>query len=537
MASRPLPVVRRGRRVLGARGDGADALRDRRGRGGRLRERQAACDPRAARPRPRGARAGSSRGSRTCSASRRASSGDQENLFSAWRVLFERLAEQSIPSSSSSRTCSGRTRACSTSSTTCSTGRGTTRSSCSSLARPELAEKHPSWGAGKRAVTSLYLEPLAAPGDGRALLAGLVPGLPEELRDQILDRAEGVPLYAVETVRMLLDRGLLAHDGTSTGRPGRSRRSRCRRRCTRSSPRGSTGSTAEERRLVQGAPCSARRSRSRASPRSPASPTTSSSRCSPRCSARRCSRSRPIRARPSAASTRSSRTSSSTSPTRRSRSASARTSTSRPRGTWRRVWGARGGRDRRGRRRALPRRLARGARRPTTRTRSRATAREMLVRAAERASSLGATAEAQRAFERAIELADDAVVRGRAARACRASRRRRARGQRRRSATSRMRSTRFESAGADASGRARVGPAWPRSCGSAGGSRTRSRAWSASFEVLSRGRAGRGARDARRAARPVHASSRARSTSRWSGSRRRSISPRRCCCPRSSPRR
>jgi tetratricopeptide (TPR) repeat protein len=46
-----------------------------------------------------------------------------------------------------------------------------------------------------------------------ALLDGLVPGLPEMLRDQILARAEGVPLYAVETVRMLLDRGLLAADG------------------------------------------------------------------------------------------------------------------------------------------------------------------------------------------------------------------------------------------------------------------------------------------------------------------------------------
>jgi tetratricopeptide (TPR) repeat protein len=40
-----------------------------------------------------------------------------------------------------------------------------------------------------------------------------VPGLPDDLRAQILDRAEGVPLYAVETVRMLLDRGLLARDG------------------------------------------------------------------------------------------------------------------------------------------------------------------------------------------------------------------------------------------------------------------------------------------------------------------------------------
>ena len=47
------------------------------------------------------------------------------------------------------------------------------------------------------------------------LLAGLVPGMPEPLRAQILARAEGVPLYAVETVRMLLDRGLLAQEGST----------------------------------------------------------------------------------------------------------------------------------------------------------------------------------------------------------------------------------------------------------------------------------------------------------------------------------
>src|SRR5207247_991469 len=45
------------------------------------------------------------------------------------------------------------------------------------------------------------------------LMNGFVPGLPEELSAQILARAEGVPLYAVETVRMLLDRGLLAREG------------------------------------------------------------------------------------------------------------------------------------------------------------------------------------------------------------------------------------------------------------------------------------------------------------------------------------
>jgi class 3 adenylate cyclase/tetratricopeptide (TPR) repeat protein len=80
------------------------------------------------------------------------------------------------------------------------------------MARPELLERRRDWGAGKRNFTSLYLEPLA-PEAMRYLLAGLVPGLPDGLRDQILDRAEGVPLYAVETVRMLLDRGLLVQEG------------------------------------------------------------------------------------------------------------------------------------------------------------------------------------------------------------------------------------------------------------------------------------------------------------------------------------
>ena len=81
------------------------------------------------------------------------------------------------------------------------------------LARPELVERRPTWGAGSRTFNAIYLEPLPE----RAmhdLLAGLVPGLPHELQQQILMRAEGVPLYAVETVRMLLDRGLLVQEGS-----------------------------------------------------------------------------------------------------------------------------------------------------------------------------------------------------------------------------------------------------------------------------------------------------------------------------------
>ncbi len=80
------------------------------------------------------------------------------------------------------------------------------------LARPELHERRATWGAGRRNFTSLFLDALPA-GAMEALLGGLVPGLPEEVRAQILERAEGIPLYAVETVRMLLDRGALVQDG------------------------------------------------------------------------------------------------------------------------------------------------------------------------------------------------------------------------------------------------------------------------------------------------------------------------------------
>src|SRR6185437_17175680 len=40
-----------------------------------------------------------------------------------------------------------------------------------------------------------------------------VPGLPDPAVSRIVAAAEGVPLYAVETARMLLDRGLVVRDG------------------------------------------------------------------------------------------------------------------------------------------------------------------------------------------------------------------------------------------------------------------------------------------------------------------------------------
>ncbi|HET7172173.1 MAG TPA: adenylate/guanylate cyclase domain-containing protein [Gaiellales bacterium] len=138
---------------------------------------------------------------------------DRENLFSAWRLFYERLADE-MP--------------------TVMVFEDMEWADASLLdfieylvdwsknhplfvivlARPDLAERRPTWGAGKRTFTSLYLEPLSS-ADVDQLLAGLVPGLPDDLRAAIRGRAEGVPLYAVETVRMLLDRGLLVARGSA----------------------------------------------------------------------------------------------------------------------------------------------------------------------------------------------------------------------------------------------------------------------------------------------------------------------------------
>ena len=140
-------------------------------------------------------------------------SGDRDELFGAWRRFFERVAE-----------------------------RGTvvlvledlhwadpglmdfvesllewSRSSpvmVVSLARPELADRRPTWGSGVRSATTLHLDRLAD-GDIETMVTGYVDGLPADGLARLVSRAEGVPMYAVETVRMLADRGVLEQTGGS----------------------------------------------------------------------------------------------------------------------------------------------------------------------------------------------------------------------------------------------------------------------------------------------------------------------------------
>jgi tetratricopeptide (TPR) repeat protein len=76
------------------------------------------------------------------------------------------------------------------------------------LGRPELQTNRDGWGIGRRNSTALTLDPLDDAAMN-ALLDGLVPGMPTVGKTAIAGRAEGIPLYAVETVRMLIDRDVV----------------------------------------------------------------------------------------------------------------------------------------------------------------------------------------------------------------------------------------------------------------------------------------------------------------------------------------
>ena len=140
-------------------------------------------------------------------------SGDRDELFGAWRRFFERVAEH-----------------------------GTTvlvledlhwadpglldflesllewsRTSpvlVLTMARPELSDRRPNWGVGVRSSSVLHLDRLADT-DIETMVTGYVDGLPAEGLARLVVRAEGVPMYAVETVRMLADRGVLEQTGQS----------------------------------------------------------------------------------------------------------------------------------------------------------------------------------------------------------------------------------------------------------------------------------------------------------------------------------
>ncbi len=72
-------------------------------------------------------------------------------------------------------------------------------------ARPELLDRRPRFGSGRR-TSFLNLEGLNRR-TMEDLVDALLSDLPEEQKQSIVEQSDGIPLYAIETVRSMLDRG------------------------------------------------------------------------------------------------------------------------------------------------------------------------------------------------------------------------------------------------------------------------------------------------------------------------------------------
>jgi class 3 adenylate cyclase/tetratricopeptide (TPR) repeat protein len=73
------------------------------------------------------------------------------------------------------------------------------------LARPELLDRRPHWGGGRRNFTSIALEPLTSD-ETRRLVDVLTEGVPDAIAKRIVDRAGGNPFFLGELVRAYEDR-------------------------------------------------------------------------------------------------------------------------------------------------------------------------------------------------------------------------------------------------------------------------------------------------------------------------------------------
>ncbi|MCI0344658.1 MAG: AAA family ATPase, partial [Chloroflexi bacterium] len=82
------------------------------------------------------------------------------------------------------------------------------------IARPDLLERHPTWGAGQANASLIVLEPLSEE-ETRTLVSRLldIDDLPETVRAEIVRRSEGNPLFCEEILRMLIDDGQLVRAG------------------------------------------------------------------------------------------------------------------------------------------------------------------------------------------------------------------------------------------------------------------------------------------------------------------------------------
>src|SRR5207253_9899462 len=72
------------------------------------------------------------------------------------------------------------------------------------LARPDLLERRPSWGAGRTNAIAIALEPLDVP-QTEKLVRALLAGGSDRPDDEIVARTDGNPLFVEEYVHMLVD--------------------------------------------------------------------------------------------------------------------------------------------------------------------------------------------------------------------------------------------------------------------------------------------------------------------------------------------
>ncbi|MGW8251854.1 MAG: ATP-binding protein, partial [Anaerolineales bacterium] len=82
------------------------------------------------------------------------------------------------------------------------------------VARPPLYERRPSWGEGQKFHTQINLKPLSKRAS-RVLVGEILQKaetVPVELRDLIVEEAEGNPFYIEELITMLIEDGVIMHD-------------------------------------------------------------------------------------------------------------------------------------------------------------------------------------------------------------------------------------------------------------------------------------------------------------------------------------
>ncbi len=85
------------------------------------------------------------------------------------------------------------------------------------LARPELLDRRPAWGGGRRNYLALALEPLRDE-DVAQLVGHLLDASTPEIVARVVQRAEGNPFYAGEIVRSLMERLPSLRDTVAVGR-------------------------------------------------------------------------------------------------------------------------------------------------------------------------------------------------------------------------------------------------------------------------------------------------------------------------------